>query len=116
MDLRLDAEPTDAPGLAGCRCRSAKSGGRREAERTGIHVPRLAVLLHAPRHAGDGVLESRPVAGGILRSASGETGAVGTGQRAARATARRHQSGAGYRQRLPSDGRSAMDCRVHPAA
>jgi phosphoenolpyruvate carboxylase len=29
---------------------------------------------------------------------------------------KRHQSGAGYRQRLPPDGRPAVDCRVYPAA
>ena len=30
------------------------------------HVPRLAILLDASRHAGDGLRQSRPVAGGIL--------------------------------------------------
>ena len=35
-------------------------------ERAGSHVPRLAILLDASRHAGDGLRQSRPVAGGIL--------------------------------------------------
>ena len=72
MDLRLDPEPSDAARLAGRRRGAAESGGRWQTERTGNHVPRLAILLHPSGYAGDGLLESRPVAGGILRSASGE--------------------------------------------
>ena len=56
----------DAPRLAGCRYGAAKSGRRWQTERAGSHVPRLAILLDASRHAGDGLRQSRPVAGRIL--------------------------------------------------
>lgn len=51
---------------AGCRYGAAKSGRRWQTERAGSHVPRLAILLDASRHAGDGLRQSRPVAGRIL--------------------------------------------------
>ncbi len=66
VDLRPDAKPSDAPRPAGCRYGAAKSGRRRQTERAGGYVPRLAILLDASRHAGDGLRQSRPVAGGIL--------------------------------------------------
>lgn len=62
----MDAKPPDAPRLAGCRYGAAKSGRRWQTERAGGYVPRLAILLDASRHAGDGLRQSRPVAGGIL--------------------------------------------------
>ncbi|GHK86144.1 hypothetical protein ECZU17_20810 [Escherichia coli] len=51
---------------AGCRYGTAKSGRRWQTERAGGYVPRLAILLDASRHAGDGLRQSRPVAGGVL--------------------------------------------------
>ncbi len=45
-----------------------------------------------------------------------EAGAVGAGFRAAQAAGCRYQRRAGHRQRLPSDGRPAVDRRVYPAA
>lgn len=75
---------------AGRRRRVAKvvEGGKQSD--LGKHVPRLAVLLDPPRHAGDGLLKSRPVAGGILRSASGETRTVEARRRAAQTAVRRY--------------------------
>lgn len=66
VDFCMDAKPPDAPRLAGCRYGTAKSGRRWQTERAGGYVPRLAILLDASRHAGDGLRQSRPVAGGVL--------------------------------------------------
>ncbi len=60
-----DAKPPDAP-RGWVQVRRCKSGRRWQTERAGGYVPRLAILLDASRHAGDGLRQSRPVAGGIL--------------------------------------------------
>ncbi len=58
-----DPEPPDAAGRlgAGAALQKVVEGGKQSELEA---MSRLAVLLYPPRHAGDGLLEGRPVAGG----------------------------------------------------